>query len=279
MRWRAPASCQRARRGVFGHTPRPASPTRRLPLIGLAIIAPAIRRAAVHKPARAGKLRSHVALTLNHDHFSGGAPRRVIGGYCRAAAQAVFEFGPLWLVALAAPAPLYGSYWAALVSTLGVGGLLISKLNLERRLMVACGVLCCPGAAADLDPVATGLVAAQVVLGWPGDHRSPRQPVLHDGALLDPAGFLGCRNTDLGTVLPFSLVFGWTARENGMDWSGFMLAGAVVVVAVLLVLSVRASRGVVPVEAAATAKEEAVQVQSGRRNSVQATRRTGRRLP
>ena len=39
-----------------------------------------------------------------------------------------------------------------------------------------------------------------------------------------------------------------------------MLAGAVVVVAVLLVVSVRASRGLVPVEVAATAKEEAVEV-------------------
>ena len=39
-----------------------------------------------------------------------------------------------------------------------------------------------------------------------------------------------------------------------------MLVGAVVVVAVLLVLGVRASRGVVPVEVAATAKEEAVEV-------------------
>jgi hypothetical protein len=38
-----------------------------------------------------------------------------------------------------------------------------------------------------------------------------------------------------------------------------MLAGAVVVVATLLILSVRASRGVAPVEAAATAKEEAWQ--------------------
>jgi hypothetical protein len=60
--------------------------------------------------------------------------------------------------------------------------------------------------------------------------------------------------------VPFSLVFGWAARENGVHWSGFMLAGAVVVVSVLLVVGVRASRGVPPVEVAATAKEEAVEV-------------------
>jgi butyrate kinase len=39
-----------------------------------------------------------------------------------------------------------------------------------------------------------------------------------------------------------------------------MLAGAVLVVALLLVVSVRASRGVAPVEVAVTAKEEAVEV-------------------
>ena len=39
-----------------------------------------------------------------------------------------------------------------------------------------------------------------------------------------------------------------------------MLAGAVVILAALLILSVRASRGIAPVEVAATAKQEAVQV-------------------
>jgi hypothetical protein len=34
--------------------------------------------------------------------------------------------------------------------------------------------------------------------------------------------------------LPFSLLFGWVAVENGINWSGFMLAGAAVVLAVLL---------------------------------------------
>ena len=55
-------------------------------------------------------------------------------------------------------------------------------------------------------------------------------------------------------------MFGWVARENGVYRSGFMLAGAVVVVGTLLIVSVRASHGVAPVEVAATAKEEAVEV-------------------
>jgi Putative zinc-finger len=60
--------------------------------------------------------------------------------------------------------------------------------------------------------------------------------------------------------MPFSLVFGWVARENGVYKSGYLLAGAVVIVGTLLIVSVRASRGVAPVEVAATAKEEAVDV-------------------
>ena len=34
--------------------------------------------------------------------------------------QLIIEFGPLWLVALAAPAILYGPYWAGLMSTFGL---------------------------------------------------------------------------------------------------------------------------------------------------------------
>src|SRR5215472_6737581 len=38
--------------------------------------------------------------------------------------QMLLEFGPLWLVALAAPAFLYGPQWAGLMSAVGLGGLL-----------------------------------------------------------------------------------------------------------------------------------------------------------
>ena len=38
------------------------------------------------------------------------------------AAQVVFEFGPLWLCRCRAVGP-FGPYWAALVSTLGMGGI------------------------------------------------------------------------------------------------------------------------------------------------------------
>jgi hypothetical protein len=51
------------------------------------------------------------------------------------------EFGPLWLVALAAPAVLFGPYWAALTSTLGLGGYLAAKLDLTRMPVVVAQVV------------------------------------------------------------------------------------------------------------------------------------------
>src|SRR5215211_3104586 len=100
-----------------------------VPLVGLAIIGfLRFNEPRLHKAAERVSLRSHVALTFR-TMISSRAVLRVLmlAAIAGLLSQAIFEFGPLWLVALAAPAVLYGPYWAALVSTLGIGGLLISK--------------------------------------------------------------------------------------------------------------------------------------------------------
>ena len=48
--------------------------------------------------------------------------------------QGMLEFGPLWLVALAVPAFLYGPHWAGLTAALGLGGLLGARPWWNRRL-------------------------------------------------------------------------------------------------------------------------------------------------
>jgi MFS family permease len=238
-----------------------------IPLVGLAIIAfLRFHEPRLHQAEERVTLRSHIALTFRTMITS----RTVLGILLLVATaglltQAVFEFGPLWLVALAAPAVLYGPYWAVLVSTFGIAGLLIAKLNLERRLMLVMLIILSLAASLLLtwSRSMSVLVAAQVVLGLVvaiiGIHAGR---LMHDAV---PSSIRAGVSSGAGTMtwvlfLPFSLVFGWAALENGVHWSGFMLAGVVVVVAVLLIVSVRASRGVVPVEVAATAKEEAVHV-------------------
>jgi MFS family permease len=238
-----------------------------IPLIGLAIFGfLRFDEPRLHQAAERVSLRSHVALTFRTMITT----RAVVVALLLVAtagllAQAVFEFGPLWLVALEAPAVLYGPYWAVLVSTLGIGGLLAGKLHVERRLMLAVLIVLSFAAALlltwtrSLTVLITAQVVLALVLAIVGIHASR---LLHDAV---PSSIRAGVSSGAGTItwvlfVPFSLVFGWAALENGVHWSGFMLAGAVVVVAVLLVLGVRASRGVVPVEVAATAKEEAVEV-------------------
>jgi MFS family permease len=238
-----------------------------IPLVGLAVIGfLRFEEPRLHQAAERVTLRSHIALT-----FRTMITSRVVlcvlllvaaGGLL---SQAVFEFGPLWLVALEAPAVLYGPYWAVLVSTLGVAGLLIGKLNLERRLMLALLMTVSLVTALLLTwtrslPL---LMAAQVVLALVlaiiGIHASR---LLHD---VVPSSVRAGVSSGGGTLtwvlfLPFSLVFGWVAAENGINRSGLMLVGAVVLLGILLVLSIRASRWVAPVQLAATAKQEAVEV-------------------
>jgi len=238
-----------------------------VPLVGLAIIGfLRFDEPRLHEAAERLTLRSHIALTFRTMITQRTVLRvLLLAAIAGLLSSAVFEFGPLWLVALAAPAVLYGPYWAALVSTLGIGGLLISKLRLERRLMVTVLIILSLTSALLLAWTRSLVivVAAQVVLGLIlailGIHASQ---LLHDAV---PSSIRAGVSSGAGTMtwllfLPFSLVFGWVAQQSGVNRSGYLLAGTVVVLAVLLVASVRASRGVAPVEVVATAREQAIDV-------------------
>jgi predicted MFS family arabinose efflux permease len=238
-----------------------------VPLVGLAIIGfLRFDEPRLHEAAERLTLRSHIALTFRTMITQRTVLRvLLLAAIAGLLSSAVFEFGPLWLVALAAPAVLYGPYWAALVSTLGIGGLLISKLRLERRLTLTVLIILSLASALLLAWTRSLVivVAAQVVLGLIlailGIHASQ---LLHDAV---PSSIRAGVSSGAGTMtwllfLPFSLVFGWVAQQSGVNRSGYLLAGTVVVLAVLLVASVRASRGVAPVEVVATAREQAINV-------------------
>jgi hypothetical protein len=166
--------------------------------------------------------------------------------------QAVFEFGPLWLVELDAPPAAYGPYWALLVATLGVGGYLAGRLHLDRTLpvLVLAGLLVVMpvvlATARILPVVAVAQTVLALVLATVGIHAGR---LLHDAV---PSAIRAGVSAGAGTFswvlfLPFSLVFGALARDRGLAWSAWVLAGVAAVLAVLLGLSVRTARAV-PVE-------------------------------
>jgi MFS family permease len=215
-----------------------------LPLVGLAVVAfLRFDEPRLHRAADPVSLRRHVATTFG---TMIGQPRVrqviLLAALTALVSTALFEFGPLWLVALHARAVLYGPYWAALVSTVGVAGYLTGRLHLDRRVPLL--VLGCTGPVAAM-ALATSrslavVIAAQVVLALVvaiiGIHAGL---LLHDSV---PSTVRTAVSSGAGTLswvlfLPFSLVFGRLAREQGVSRSGWILTGAAVLVGILLLLS------------------------------------------
>jgi len=216
-----------------------------LPFVAVAIVAfLRFDEPRLHRAAEPVALRSHVALTCRTMIREPGVRQvMLLAALVGLLSQAVFEFGPLWLVALAAPAALFGPYWAALVSTLGVGGYLTSKLNLDHRATVSLLALCAPAATLALTQIHSlaAVIAAQTVLALSLAIISIRAgKLLHDGV---PSNLRAGVSSGVGTLswmlfLPFSLVFGWLARIHGVQRAGWLLTAAALLIGLLLIASV-----------------------------------------
>src|SRR6266568_571409 len=161
--------------------------------------------------------------------------------------QAVFEFGPLWLVALHAPAAAFGPYWAVLVATLGAGGYLAARLHLGRRstaLAVAAVLAGTPILLATshaVVAVAAAQTVLQLALAVTGIYAGR---LLHDAV---PSHIRAGVSSGAGTFswmlfLPFSLGFGALARSHGVYTAGWITVGTSAALATLLILSARAAR-------------------------------------
>lgn len=215
-----------------------------IPFIALAMLAfGRFDEPRLHQSADPVGLRTHIAITLRAMTRQRQVPQLLLlAALAALMSQAIFEFGPLWLVALSAPAVLFGPYWAALSSTLGVGGYLTAKLHLERRAVAAVIGCAVPAAAAVLAVTRSlaAVIAAQVILALAiaiVGIRAGR--LLHDAV---PSTIRTAVSSGAGTLswvlfLPFSLFLGRFARQQGVERSGWILTGAAALLAILLVAS------------------------------------------
>jgi hypothetical protein len=221
------------------------------------------REPQLHRVAEPVALRRHVATTV-------GAMTRIpqvrqmllLAALTALLSQAVFEFGPLWLVELQAPAATYGPYWALLVATLGVGGYLAGRFRLDRGapvvvlavLLAATPILLATSRVLVLVVLAQTLIA--LLLAVIGIHAGR---LLHDAV---PSTIRAGVSSGAGTFswllfLPFSLIFGALTRAHGVSAAGWVLAGVVAVLALLLVVSTRTAPAVPVAAAVEAAVEEA----------------------
>jgi MFS family permease len=186
-----------------------------------------------------GRLRAVVALT-------------VVGSVLM---QGMLEFGPLWLVALAVPAFLYGPHWAGLTAALGLGALLGAQAWITRRwaawLVAAAIVACCVVLA--VSHHALLVVGVQVVLMLLVVAVSiPVLRRLHDAV---PSAIRAGVASGVGTLtwltfVPFALGFGVLSDRAGVDRAGWLLAAIAVVAGLLMVVVL--PRAPVPIAQAAS---------------------------
>ena len=215
-----------------------------IPLIALAVLAFRwFEEPRLHRSAEPVALRTHIALMFRTMTRQRNVVRIVLlSAVAALVSQAIFEFGPLWLVALSAPAVLFGPYWAALVSTIGLGGYLTGKLNLSHRVLVVGLAVIGPAATITL-AVTRSLVAVVIaqtalalLLAIIGIHAGR---LLHDSV---PSTIRAGVSSGVGTLswvlfLPFALALGALASRNSVPWSGWILTGAAMAVSILFLVS------------------------------------------
>jgi hypothetical protein len=206
------------------------------------------REPRLHRAAEPVALRRHLGLTVRAVTRRGRLlPIVTLGVLAAVISQLVFEFGPLWLVALAVPAAAFGPYWAGLVSTLGFGGLLAGRLRLDRPVN-AWAAAAAMAVAALLLTADTGLVVvtlAQVTLalltGLAAIHVSA---VLHDAvpSSIRSGVASGVSSLSWLAFLPVALGFGALSTARGVREAGWMLVALAVLAGALLAATARSAQ-------------------------------------
>jgi hypothetical protein len=146
-----------------------------------------------------------------------------------------------------APSGLYGPYWAALVSTVGIGAWLTSRLDFGRA-WVALTLSAAPVVAALALVAASSLsivIAMQVVIALVAAIVGVRASFLMHSAVA--AGIRAGVSSGASTLawitfVPLSLVFGWLSRAHGVHTAAWLLVLIAVALAALLHRSSAADR-------------------------------------
>jgi MFS family permease len=199
----------------------------------------------LHKTDESTSLRSHIAVTYRTiTQRRELLPAVALTVLTALMLQVIFEFGPLWLVASGAAPGLYGPFWAGLVSTLGLGGLLAGRVRLDRPTTVTTTVAVLALASWALTATRNLLVvtiaqfAVALVVVTMSIYVSR---VLHDGV---PSTIRSGVVSGIGALswisfLPFSLVFGEMSKAYGVDTAAWMITAVAVLAAAALVMVVR----------------------------------------
>lgn len=201
-----------------------------VPLVAISTIAfLRCREPKLHRATERVSYRRQAANTIRA-LTSTPALRRVIvlAALTAMAAQLLFEFGPLWLVSAHAPSSWYGPYWAALVSTVGIGAWLAARVELSRSSIAGTAGASVVLAALLLVSVSSlsVVIAGQIVIALVAAMIGVRASFLMHEAVV--AGIRAGVSSGASTLawisfVPLSLGFGWLSRTHGVHTAGWLL--------------------------------------------------------
>lgn len=210
-------------------------------LVGACLVLIGFREPRLHKAEKAESWRRQVSTTYR-TILRRGRLRLVVALAVSGSLlmQGMLEFGPLWLVALAVPAFLYGPHWAGLTSALGLGGLLGSRQWLTKRwgavLVAAAIVASC--VVLTMSRAALVVVGAQILLTLLVVAVSiPVMRRLHDAV---PSTIRAGVASGVGTLtwltfVPFALVIGFVSERSSVFDAGWVLVVIAVAAGVLII--------------------------------------------
>jgi MFS family permease len=233
-----------------------------LPLVAVSTLWLAgFREPRLHEGGETRSLRRHLAVTLGvvrRDRRL--VPIAALLVLTAVLTQAVFEFGPLWLVEAGTGAGAFGPAWAGLMAALGLGGALAGRLRADSpRTVVAIGVLLIASAATLVAGghvvVVTAAQIVVVVLAVVVGILLTR--ALHDAVPSDVRSGVasGVGAATWATFLPFALGFGAASERWGVHAAGWSLVAVAVAVAGLLVVTGRAAPAPAPAIVAAVTED------------------------
>jgi hypothetical protein len=201
----------------------------------------AFREPRLHEADESVTLRSQIALTYR-TILGGGQLLPIIATMVLTALllQALLEFGPLWMVALAAPAILYGPHWAGLMSAFGLGGILAGRVQFTRpaTLATVVGLMVTFSFILTISHAPALVIFAQVGLALLIVAVSTYLTrLLHDCV---PSTIRAGVASGVGTLtwiafLPFAITFGAVSKQAGVHTAGWMMVAITVVASAALV--------------------------------------------
>ncbi len=195
----------------------------------------------LHRTAQATSLRAHIGLTCRTlTRRSRLLPIVTLSVLTGLILQVVLEFGPLWLVALAAPAVIYGPYWSGVVSSLGLGGLIAGRIHLDRPRTAAAvaALMTISSIMLAISGNVIVIIAAQIVVALlvvaAGIHISR---LLNDAvpSTIRAGVASGVSTFTWIAFLPVALVFGLVSEHEGIHTAGWMIAAFALAAGTLLV--------------------------------------------